>query len=59
MADLPKWKIDLSGISSWPFAVYRRSPWWTGKAWVRLNIYQTLEEAEEFLDLIKDLPQYR
>lgn len=58
MMTKPRFKIDLTGFGSCPFGLYVERSEWCGKSWERIEIFRTPEEAREFHEKIKDLPEY-
>jgi hypothetical protein len=54
-----KWKIDLSGSMRWPFgAFHRRAVGVFWHRWKRIDMFDTRKEAREFIEAVKDLPEY-
>jgi hypothetical protein len=58
MAD--RFKIDLYDSHGFPFGLYALRKWstWRPAGWVHIDHFASREEAKEYYEKIKDLPEY-
>lgn len=58
---MTNWKIDIYDSTFSPFGLYKlkaKETMWSDAKWKLIDNFQTKEEAKEFWEKIKDLPEY-